>query len=153
MSGLDINTGSVFLKLHIYKIIDGKPARTDKVKDNEDHHIDERKFSLRQKTVMDVKECDSHGDYHRQDHDSEKNTGYKEERAAEFAEDSDHQRHIAAKSKDARICEGQLGKVHHLTYSMNKEHDSEENSENKDQGRYTFSSEMLGKQKFVKHNI
>ena len=36
---------------------------------------------------------------------------------------------------------------------MNKEHYSEEESENKDEGRYAFSSEMLGKEKIVKHNI
>jgi hypothetical protein len=35
---------------------------------------------------------------------------------------------------------------------MNKEHDTEKESENKDEGRYALSSEMLGKQKIVKHN-
>jgi len=35
---------------------------------------------------------------------------------------------------------------------MNKEHDTEEDSENEDEGGYAFSSEMLGKQKIVKHN-
>jgi hypothetical protein len=35
---------------------------------------------------------------------------------------------------------------------MNKEHYTEKESENKDKGRYAFSSEMLRKQKIVKHN-
>ncbi|MBR5211691.1 MAG: hypothetical protein IKV91_03860 [Bacteroidales bacterium] len=35
---------------------------------------------------------------------------------------------------------------------MNKEHDTEEDSENEDKGGYALSSEMLGKQKIVKHN-
>jgi hypothetical protein len=147
-----LNKGSVLLKLDINQIIERKPAGTDKIKDNEYCHIDKCQFSFRKKTVMYVKEGNSHGNYHRQNHYSEEKAGNKKERTAEFGKNSQHKGHIAAKSENTRICKGQLRKIHHLAKTMNKEHYTEKESENKDKGRYALSSEMLGKQKIVKHN-
>ena len=101
---------------------------------------------------MDIEERDSHCSDHRQDHDSDKKSGYKKKRTAELTENGDHKGHIAAETKNTRIIFGKDIKIHHLIDSVDKEKHTENNAQCKNQEGNSLPSEMLGKQKIVKHN-
>ena len=101
---------------------------------------------------MDIEERDSLCSDHRQDHDSDKKSGNKKKRTAELTENGDHKGHIASKAQNTGIILGKNLKVHHLIDSVDKEKHTENNAQCKNQEGHSLPSEMLGKQKIIKHS-
>lgn len=129
------------LELCIDEIINGVPAWTEKEKKNEDDKIDQCKFAFRHHGIMNIEKCNSHRNDHRNCHNSDKEPGDKKKRTDEFAEDSDHQGHIAAKAQDTRIIGDKSTEIHHLVKSMNEEKYAENNTYNQNEEGNTLPFE------------
>ncbi len=101
---------------------------------------------------MNIEECNRHGYDHRNQSDPDYKSSDQEERAAEFREDTHHQTHIAAESKDIRKSLRQLVEISHLVNAMNKKQYTKEHSEAQYQKGNSLPSKTLWKQEIVKHS-
>ena len=102
---------------------------------------------------MDIKECHPHGKYHRNEDDACHKADNEEHGTGKFAEDGQHQGHITSKAEYARIGQREFVEVGHLVKTMHKEEYAEKEPDKKQNHRHNPVSEILGKQKIVKHSI
>ena len=98
---------------------------------------------------MDIEECYTHGYDHRDHGNPDHKAGNQEKRAAEFTEDTHHQAHIAAESKNIRKSLRQFVEIGHLVNAMSKEQYSKEHSEAQYQKGNSLPPETLWKQEIV----
>ena len=127
-------------------------ARTCDIENTEYRQIDEGKFPFRHHGIMYIEEGDSHRSNHRNDRDSEKEAGHKEDRAAELTEDTDHKGHVTAQAEYARIGRGEFVEIHHLVQTVHHEEHAKEKPEAEDKEGYHLLPAILGKQEIVKHS-
>ena len=102
---------------------------------------------------MNIEKCDSHSNNHRNSHYPDQKAGNQKERTTKFTENSYHQRHIASKTKNTWIRIEQIIEMDHLIKAMREEKDSKYKSYQKNQSGNSLPSEILGKQKIIKHTI
>ena len=76
---------------------------------------------------MHIEECHTHSNNHRNGHETDKKTRDKKERAAELAENRNHQSHIAAETEHTRIRLNQSVEIDQLIQSMCKKQYAEYN--------------------------